>query len=402
MKQIILLLILVSSNYFFQPREELNYYPLHIGDFWQYKGIQKDDIGRIKSQWIAYKKVIGDTILNDGKKYFIIQENKLPTPNFSTGYRFIRVDSISGNVYGIQVSPYKLLIDSLFAKEGDFVRRCYKLEIMKDTTVFGEQRKVRKIRPWCVSSTAYEGFDLIYDIGESYRYYDDIFITWVHYDCNLVYAKINGQEFGTYLNVENTQLPLSFELFQNYPNPFNPETTIKYSIPMSSVMVRQAHHDNGNITLDRQLAKLNTDDTSVMVRQAHHDNGDITFDRQLAKLNTDDTSVMVRQAHHDNSDITLDRQLAKLNTDDTSVMVRQAHHDNSDVIPSLSRDELHVSLKIYDILGREVATLVDEYQKPGTYNYQFSISNYQLCSGVYFYQLKAGDLIQSRKMILLK
>ena len=346
MKQIILLLILVSSNYFFQPREELNYYPLHIGDFWQYKGIQKDDIGRIKSQWIAYKKVIGDTILNDGKKYFIIQENKLPTPNFSTGYRFIRVDSISGNVYGIQVSPYKLLIDSLFAKEGDFVRRCYKLEIMKDTTVFGEQRKVRKIRPWCVSSTAYEGFDLIYDIGESYRYYDDIFITWVHYDCDLVYAKINGQEFGTYLNVENTQLPLSFELFQNYPNPFNPETTLKYSIPMSSVMVRQAHHDNGDITLDRQLAKLNTDDTSVMVRQAHH--------------------------------------------------------DNSDVIPSLSRDELHVSLKIYDILGREVATLVDEYQKPGTYNYQFSIRNYQLSSGVYFYQLKAGDLIQSRKMILLK
>jgi len=111
---------------------------------------------------------------------------------------------------------------------------------------------------------------------------------------------------------------------------------------------------------------------------------------------------MVRQAHHDNGDITLDRQLAKLNTDDTSVMVRQAHHDNSDVIPSLSRDELHVSLKIYDILGREVATLVNEYQKPGTYNYQFSIRNYQLCSGVYFYQLKAGDLIQSRKMILLK
>ena len=318
MKQIILLLILVSSKYFFQPREELNYYPLHIGDFWQYKGIQKDDIGRITSQWIAYKKVIGDTILNDGKKYFIIQENKLPTPNFSTGYRFIRVDSISGNVYGIQVPPDKLLIDSLFAKEGDFVRRCYKLEIMKDTTVFGEQRKVRKIRPWCVSSTAYEGFDLIYDIGESYRYYDDIFITWVHYDCNLVYAKINGQEFGTYLNVENTQLPLSFELFQNYPNPFNPETTIKYSIPMSSVMVRQAHHDN------------------------------------------------------------------------------------SDVIPSLSRDELHVSLKIYDILGREVATLVDEYQKPGTYNYQFSTSNYKLSSGVYFYRLKTGDFIQTKKMLIMK
>jgi len=92
-----------------------------------------------------------------------------------------------------------------------------------------------------------------------------------------------------------------------------------------------------------------------------------------------------------------------------AVMVRQAQHDNADVTPSLSRDEVHVTLKIYDMLGREVATLVNEYQKPGTYNYQFSINNYQLSSGIYFYTLKAVDLsnssnvfVQTKKMILLK
>jgi len=85
-----------------------------------------------------------------------------------------------------------------------------------------------------------------------------------------------------------------------------------------------------------------------------------------------------------------------------SVMVRQAHHNNADVIPSLSRDDIHVTLKVYDILGREVAILVNEFQKPGTYNYQFSIGNYQLSSGVYFYQLKAGNFIQSKKMIVMK
>jgi hypothetical protein len=63
---------------------------------------------------------------------------------------------------------------------------------------------------------------------------------------------------------------------------------------------------------------------------------------------------------------------------------------------------MHVTLKVYDILGREVATLVNEYQKPGIYNYQFSISNYQLSSGVYFYQLKAGNFIQTRKMVIIK
>lgn len=62
----------------------------------------------------------------------------------------------------------------------------------------------------------------------------------------------------------------------------------------------------------------------------------------------------------------------------------------------------NVSLKVYDVLGNEVATLVDEYKPAGTYNVEFTINNLQLSSGIYFYQLKAGDYIQTRKMILLK
>ena len=127
---------------------------------------------------------------------------------------------------------------------------------------------------------------------------------------------------------ENKSLPNTFELYQNYPNPFNPNTTIKYSIPMSSFDYAQ--------------------------------------------------------------------------DDKSSVMVSSSNHDNKSVSPSLSRDEVHVTLKIYDMLGRDVATLVNENQKPGIYNYQFSINNYQLSSGLYFYQLKAGEFIQTRKMILMK
>ena len=62
----------------------------------------------------------------------------------------------------------------------------------------------------------------------------------------------------------------------------------------------------------------------------------------------------------------------------------------------------HVRLKIYDLLGREVAVLVNEFKQPGVYNSQFSIRNYSLPSGVYFYQLNAGGAIQTKKMILLK
>jgi len=65
-------------------------------------------------------------------------------------------------------------------------------------------------------------------------------------------------------------------------------------------------------------------------------------------------------------------------------------------------DETHVILKVYDLLGREVATLVDEFLQPGTYNSQFSIRNSQLPSGVYFYQLKAAKFTKTKKMILMK
>ena len=59
-----------------------------------------------------------------------------------------------------------------------------------------------------------------------------------------------------------------------------------------------------------------------------------------------------------------------------------------------------VSLKIYDILGREVATLVNQEQSTGSYKIDFNASS--LASGVYFYQLKAGTFIETKKMILIK
>ena len=60
------------------------------------------------------------------------------------------------------------------------------------------------------------------------------------------------------------------------------------------------------------------------------------------------------------------------------------------------------TLKVYDILGNEVATLVDEYKPAGNYNVEFRIENVELSSGIYFYQLKAESYIQTKKMILMK
>ena len=99
-------------------------------------------------------------------------------------------------------------------------------------------------------------------------------------------------EYSNTIEVEIA--PSVFSLSQNYPNPFNPNTTIKYSIPLSS----------------------------------------------------------------------------------------------------------NVVIKVFNVLGDEVTTLVDEQKQAGTYELTFNAKN--LSSGVYFYQLKAGDFIETKKMLLMK
>jgi hypothetical protein len=59
-----------------------------------------------------------------------------------------------------------------------------------------------------------------------------------------------------------------------------------------------------------------------------------------------------------------------------------------------------VSLKVFNVLGKEVAELVNEKQTPGTYEVKFDAGN--LSNGVYFYKITAGDYSETKKMILIK
>jgi len=70
-------------------------------------------------------------------------------------------------------------------------------------------------------------------------------------------------------------------------------------------------------------------------------------------------------------------------------------------IPNNVKNEMsNVKLIVYDILGNEVATLVNERQKSGNYEVKFDASN--LASGIYLYKLQSGSFVQTRKLMLLK
>jgi len=57
-------------------------------------------------------------------------------------------------------------------------------------------------------------------------------------------------------------------------------------------------------------------------------------------------------------------------------------------------------LKVYDVLGNEIATLVNEEKPAGSYEVQFNAAS--LPSGIYFYQLKADSYIETKKMVMMK
>lgn len=72
-------------------------------------------------------------------------------------------------------------------------------------------------------------------------------------------------------------------------------------------------------------------------------------------------------------------------------------------IKSRGTEGARVQIKVYDLLGKEVLTIVDEFKPEGSYEVDFggNLIN-KITSGVYFYQLRAGNFVQTKKMTLIK
>lgn len=297
MKKIFYVILLaISSTIVGQVREELNYYPLHVGDVWQYKITYMPQSG-ISSYFHMLKTVKGDTTLTNGKKYFVVVQPPFTWEKFDKPeIAYLRIDTAKGSVRRLNVSNYdEVQTDSLFCNNNSSFNRSFHCTF-SETNVLGRNTKIMNVVAG-ISSNGGAFYKLAMNLGlfKADKYFANVTAEGNQYD--LVYAKINGKEYGTYVSVEYEEpIPSEFSLSQNYPNPFNPETTIEYSIPKAEF----------------------------------------------------------------------------------------------------------VTLKVFDILGKEVATLVNEFKQPGVYSSKFNTLRSSLPSGIYFYGLKAGNFIKTNKMVLLK
>ncbi|MDP1675714.1 MAG: T9SS type A sorting domain-containing protein [Bacteroidota bacterium] len=272
----------------------LQFYPIHIGDTWIYK-IDTTDLHVIET-------IQKDTTMNNGKRYFLrIKEKKnlVLGELLNLGFFYERIDTNTLQAFNFS-NNYEVRTDSLLSNKGD--TSSFKT-IYADNgidNIFGKDRAFRTIKfPFPPFETVLK---YLHGIGITQRtenaYYDEYpFSLSSSSKYNLLFAKINGVEFGLNpLSVEDehNSIPTIFSLSQNYPNPFNPATVITYQTPVTNF----------------------------------------------------------------------------------------------------------VTLKVYDILGREVETLVNDIQEAGYYSATFNAL--KLSSGIYIYQLRSKNFVETKKMMLLR
>jgi hypothetical protein len=271
------------------------YYPLHIGDFWEYQSYENNI--PIKNS----VKVIGDTLMLNGLTYKIVRNTIHDGPYPGSQVSFSRVD-MAGQVWGYSPSacPDRLLY-RLGARVGDTVRNScwpdsltyWELIEKSPAIVFGDSTEIQTWdwinSPLLGLKTLARGFGLITEQGEGIERY-------------LRGAIINGQKYGEItvsVHGHAGTASTGFALRQNYPNPFNGSATIEYTLP-----------------------------------------------------------VRVR-----------------------------------------------VTIKIFNSLGQEILKLLDEVQDEGSHQIRWNgaiRAGHLVVSGVYYYQLKAGDYSETKKLIHLK
>ena len=301
-------------------KESLAYYPLHVGDKWNYEVEHITGWGGDEINYSLTREVLIDTIFTNQKKYYKIKESRSDTNQTHIYYE--QIDSLNGKVYRVNNlfadNNEYLVWDLVIEEEMSFSSWNFYIDSYLEEDLFRIEKSTQRIfenpsfsEEAILYETEQEGtthgtsYILAKDIGKSYQY-----SSWLdgfdeyHY---LKSACINGIKYGdtTLVGIDKKQLilPDEFSLLQNYPNPFNPTTTIEYTIPA------------------------------------------------VVKEN----------------------------------------------FPSLLQN---VQLKIYDILGREVSTLINNKQKTGNYKIVFDASN--LSSGIYYYSLRINNNVSSKKMVFLK
>jgi hypothetical protein len=220
----IFVILLVSKPASSQTSWE-DYYPLHIGDFWEYQEYDNNIPVTFSRQ------VVKDTLMSNGKTYKVIKSTTIggPYPGVSFSYQRLTLD---GLVLGYTPFGCDDTLYLLSARIGDSVRtNCWQvsslfwmLSQMDRAIVFGDTLTVMT---WALAGGQFPVTEYLAERIGLLRYSAE------GSDGFLRGAIIAGKKYGDITVSVQEELkspPKGYSLAQNYPNPFNPRTTIEYSL----------------------------------------------------------------------------------------------------------------------------------------------------------------------------
>ena len=190
------------------------------------------------------------------------------------------------------------------------------------------------------------------------------------------------------------------------------------SIPESSFLFDyEIYKDNSNddgtsIDVLRVVILGNGENVLLPGNELHiisliYDVGSIVSDGKITSLSLDNvmgaTQTPVQNANITKGEDIIIQIRKSLVIEEEDVILQQNYpnpfNPNTTIRFNIKNDS-HVYLKIFNMIGEEIVTLVDEYKPAGSYESSFDAG--ALTSGVYLYQIRSGSNIQTRKMILIK
>jgi uncharacterized delta-60 repeat protein len=173
----------------------------------------------------------------------------------------------------------------------------------------------------------------------------------------------------------------------------NAFTTIKYNSNGDSLWAMIYNGPSNMFDIPSAMTKDNSDNIYVTGR-SRHSGSEAYYD--IATLKYSQTTTGISQENN-----LIDNYRLYQNYPNPFNPSTKIRYSIPSVILPQAQGNIKVTLKVYDILGNQVAALVDEYKQAGIYEVEFS-SKGELSSGIYYYHLQAGEFSQTKKLILLK
>jgi len=179
-----------------------------------------------------------------------------------------------------------------------------------------------------------------------------------------------------------------------------------YNSKNDTVTINEIFNKDSSFYINNSLPILIAPNDSIVTSIIFKPQEEGNFNDKINFRYTTDTLLLARQVFVEGATYAVSVSGEVFNVYDYSLSQNYPNPFNPSTIINFQLSQTgFVSLKVYDILGNEIKTLVNEELTPGKYDIEFDLGKglmSALSSGIYFYQIRAGSFIQTKKMLLIK